>query len=404
MGKFCSVVTNQSPWRGRELYSHTRGTRRQHPQELPSVIREGGRGASGPERPGAQTNSREPAAGGVSLPTPPGAGHFLYGRWADAGFAPALRTIVTNPHRALGGRAGSGGRTPRPSLPAPAAGSAARGSRPGRDAAAADAAPPSAKAAASARADERKRNPRASPCCRAGGRPLRGLNASWAQHRRSLDLDSRRREGPLPPWPRGADATSFSPSRSPLLPPGGRRCLAHSHAHREEPRPRRPQSCRRAHGPRLPAPRERTAGGGGGGRTGPAGPGEEGQGSREGRRRGPCPSPSPRLVRKRRLVREDGCLSRPPAAPPHAPSPGGRRRRPPRLAGLGLGSSRRVGQTAASAAGKPLPHPGPPGFEAGGSGGAFSRIHRRNRELELSTTGGDVTPRRCTPVGKPEAH
>lgn len=34
MGKFCSVVTNQSPWRGRELYSHTRGTRRQHPQEV----------------------------------------------------------------------------------------------------------------------------------------------------------------------------------------------------------------------------------------------------------------------------------------------------------------------------------------------------------------------------------
>lgn len=38
----------------------------------------------------------------------------------------------------------------------------------------------------------------------------------------------------------------------PLLPPGGRRLPAHPQAPLEEPRPWRPQSCRRAHGPRLP--------------------------------------------------------------------------------------------------------------------------------------------------------
>lgn len=84
-----------------------------------------------------------------------------------------------------------------------------------------------------------------------GGCLLRRSNALWAQPRRSSGLVSRRREGPLPPWPPGAKATSFSWSAFPLLPPGGRRRHAHSHTHHGEPRPRRLQSCRRAYGPRL---------------------------------------------------------------------------------------------------------------------------------------------------------
>lgn len=140
------------------MYSHTPGTQRQlrqgvkeeedeeaerssepgtrlsralapySPVRLPSVIRRGA--GLGPERPGAQANSFERAAGGVSLPTPPGAGHFLYGRGADAGFAPALRTIVRNPHPALGlGPAVEGGRRDPPFLlqpPAPAPGGPTR--------------------------------------------------------------------------------------------------------------------------------------------------------------------------------------------------------------------------------------------------------------------------------------
>lgn len=276
-----------------------------------------------------------------------------------------------------------GGRRDPPFLlppPAPALG----GSHPGRDAAAAAAAPPSAKAAASSRAGERKRNPRARPCCWPGRRPLRRSNASWVQPRRSLGLDSRRREGPLPPGPRGAGAASFSSSRSPLLPPGGRRCPAHSHAHREEPRPRRPQSCRRAHGPRLPAPREQAAGGG---LTCRSGLGEEERSSREGRCPYPSLSPPPRSVRRRRLAREDGCLSPPPAAPPRAPSRGGPGRRPPAPppAVAGLGWVRPPDRSPGSW--KPPSRPGPSWAEGGGSGGAFSRIYRTKPELELSMAG-----------------
>lgn len=200
-------------------------------------MRRGAQG-SGPGRPGAPANSGERVAGGVSLPTPPGAGHFLYHRWADAGIAPALRTIVSNPHGER--RAGSvheGGRRDPPFLLQPPT-PVLRGPARTRDVAAGAAAPPWAHTAATApgRQEEWRSESKSQRWPR--GRLPRLKNTSWSQPRRSLCLHRRRYAGPLPPGPPCAEAASFSSSPFPLLPPGGRRRQAHSHTHPVEPRPR----------------------------------------------------------------------------------------------------------------------------------------------------------------------
>lgn len=125
--------------------------------EQPSVLRTEGARGRGPERPGAQTNSSsDRAAGAAPCPPRPGPGHFLYGRGADAGFEPGLRTIVRAAPGARGrppgeeGREGPGEGEPRgaqrASFPSCSAAGSARGVPPGGDAAAAaPAARPSAK-------------------------------------------------------------------------------------------------------------------------------------------------------------------------------------------------------------------------------------------------------------------
>lgn len=77
-----------------------------------------GLGAGGGRR--GPARRRTPAGewrGASPCPPHPEPGHFLYSRWADAGIAPALRTIVSHPHGERGaGPAGEGGRRDPPFL------------------------------------------------------------------------------------------------------------------------------------------------------------------------------------------------------------------------------------------------------------------------------------------------
>lgn len=152
-----------------------------------------------------QARRRTPASewrGASPCPPHPEPGHFLYDRWADAGCAAALRTIVRNRTGRSGqgprGRAGAGerahrGRSQAPLLlqpPAPRSGSRRVGMllpRPPRFRRRRLPPPPGLRA----------RNPTAGPAedGRAAGRRS---NASWAQSRRSSGLQSRLHEGPLP--------------------------------------------------------------------------------------------------------------------------------------------------------------------------------------------------------------
>lgn len=213
------------------MYSHTQGTQRQHRQEVKeegekekrsdrgtrltralapySLDRaavgdpEGSRG-SGPKRPGAQANSSERAAGGVSLPTPPGAGPLPLRPLGGRGIRAGASHHCSKPAPGAPGKASGGGRAPRPSLPAPAAGPDAQWSRPAWDAAAAAATLPSAKAAAATGAGRRNRSPEASPAAdrRAAAAPFESVLGAAPLEFRSPE-----------PAPRGASASSATGRR-----------------------------------------------------------------------------------------------------------------------------------------------------------------------------------------------
>lgn len=163
----------------------------------------GARGRRGPAR--RQTPASE-RRGASPCPPLPARGHFLYDRWADAGFAPALRTIVRNPHPALRARpAVEGGRRDPPFLlqsPAPTLSGPARLGmllpRPPLFRLQRLLLPPGQAEGIAAL----KLVPLPT-----GGRLLRRSEASWAQPRWSLGLQSRLCEGPLPPRPPDAEAT-----------------------------------------------------------------------------------------------------------------------------------------------------------------------------------------------------
>ncbi|XP_077024392.1 uncharacterized protein LOC143690680 [Tamandua tetradactyla] len=196
MGKFCSVVTNQSLWRGRELYSHTPGTQGSTGRRRAGKLQRASGGGRLPAHPTRSSATSSTTAGRT--------------RGSRRRSAPLLDTRTRRPGQGQLRRAGAGERVQLrrldpPFLP-PAAGALAAPAGAGVAAAAA-AVPPPAITATLARAGTRNRNPKAGRRCWPGGRRLRrSKSALWPQPRRSLGLQN----------PRGSRLLCHGAPRQPL--------------------------------------------------------------------------------------------------------------------------------------------------------------------------------------------